>query len=102
MSVDDNIFDIVKFRSRKVIGIDDRRMIGSMVKMDEYAKMVDDDDEVDALESRDVEELAAHRMDRMGARHKISRDPSRHDMLRVQRLVLLTFFLGYSDYRKSC
>ena len=73
-----------------------------MVKMDEYAKMVDDDDEVDALESRDVEELAAHRMDRMGARHKISRDPSRHDMLRVRRLVLLTFFSGLFLLYLSC
>ena len=60
-----------------------------MVKMDEYAKMVAYEDEVDALESKDVEELAAHRMDKMGARHKITRDPSRQDMLRVRRLVLL-------------
>ena len=66
-----------------------------MVKMDEYASMVAYEDEVDVLESRDVEELAAHRMDRMGARHKITRDPSRQDMLRVRRLVLLIPFFFF-------
>ena len=78
-----------KYRSKKAIGIDDRRRLGSMVKMDEYAKMIADEDDVDELESRDVEELAAHRMDRMGAiaRHKISRDPSKHDVVRVRRLI---------------
>ena len=71
-------------RSKKMIGIDDRRRLGSMVKMDEYAKMVADEDEADVLESRDMEDMAVHRMDRMGAyaRPKISKDA---DMVRVRR-----------------
>ena len=72
------------YRSKKMIGIDDRRRLGSMVKMDEYAKMVADEDEADVLESRDMEDMAVHRMDRMGAyaRPKISKDA---DMVRVRR-----------------
>ena len=57
-----------------------------MVKMDEYAKMVVDDDEEDYLEDRDVDEMAAHRLDSMaGHRHKISRDLSHPDKLRIRR-----------------
>ena len=54
--------------------------------MDEYAKMVVDDDEEDYLEDRDVDEMAAHRLDSMaGHRHKISRDLSHPDKLRIRR-----------------
>ena len=53
-----------------------------MVKMDEYAKMVADEDELDVLENRDFDDMAAHRMDRMSRIHKISRDA---DIVRVRR-----------------
>ena len=44
-----------------------------MVKMDEYAKIDVDEDEQEYLEDRDVDEMAAHRMEAMaGHRHKIS------------------------------
>lgn len=65
-----------------------RRRVGSMVKMEEYGKMIADDDEVDVLENRDIDDMAAHRMDRMGAvaRHTISRRLSRpDDLVRVRR-----------------
>ena len=57
-----------------------------MVKMDEYAKMIADEDEVDVLEHRDFDDMAAHRMDRMNRIHKISRDA---DVVRVRRSVFL-------------
>ena len=66
-----------------------RRTVGSMVKMEEYGQIADDD-EVDVLENRDIDEMAAHRMDRMGAvgRHKISKDLSKPgDVVRVRRFV---------------
>ena len=60
-------------RSKKAIGLEDRRRLGSMVKMDEYAKIDVDEDEQEYLEDRDVDEMAAHRMEAMaGHRHKIS------------------------------
>ena len=56
-----------------------------MVKMDEYAKMVVDDDEEEYLENRDIDEMAAHRLDTMaGHRHKISRELSKPDHLRIR------------------
>ena len=67
-----------------------RRRVGTKVKTDEYNKMIADDDEVEMLESRDVDEMAEHRMDRMGAvgRHKISRH-SDQNVIRVKRLDIL-------------
>ena len=61
-----------------------------MKNVDEYGKMIADDDEVDVLENRDIDEMASHRMDRMGAvaRHKISRELSKPDLVRVRRLVI--------------
>ena len=60
-----------------------------MVKMDEYAKMVMDDDELEMqdMDDRDIAEIAGSRYERMGAyaRPKISRDLSGHDMVRVRR-----------------
>lgn len=72
-------------KSKKAIGIEDRRRLGSMVKMDEYAKMVVDDEEEEYLENRDIDEMAAHRLDTMaGHRHKISRELSKPDHLRIR------------------
>ena len=78
-----------------------RRRVGSSVRMEDYGKMIADDDEVDVLENRDIDEMAAHRMDKMGAvgRHKISRTISKQDdLVRVRRLVIVKTDIPYKCY----